>query len=84
MAVLSVSDSAWEQWEAIVGDRIPRSVVRWFVGGTVAVHLTEALAVRRITRRAGVPDAGAYSRSALAYGFPAYFAARRTARLATG
>lgn len=80
MAALSVSDAAWEQWEATVGDRIPRSVIRGFVGGTVAVHVAEALAVRRVARRGGVAHPGAYARTALVYGFPVYFAARRAAR----
>jgi hypothetical protein len=79
MAVLSVSDAAWEQWEATVGDRIPRSTMRSMVAGTVAVHLGEALMTRRLVRRTGLPYAGAYARTALIYGFPAYFAARRAA-----
>jgi hypothetical protein len=80
MALLSVSDAAWEQWEAVVGDRIPRPLIRAFVGGTIAVHVGEALAVRRLARKAGVPHAGAYARTALVYGFPVYFAARRAAK----
>jgi hypothetical protein len=72
LGVLSVSDDAWEAWEDKVTHTIPRSAIRALFVGTIGVHVVEALVVRRMARRAGVGDVGAWTRTALLYGFPTF------------
>jgi hypothetical protein len=79
LGVLSVSDDAWQAWEDKVTHRIPRSTIRALFVGTVGLHVFEALIVRRMARRAGVGDVGAWTRTALLYGFPTFFRFRRAA-----
>jgi hypothetical protein len=80
MKLLSFHDPSWAWWEANVTDAIPRKTIRSVLGATLAVHLLEALNVRRITRKAGVENAGAYTRTTFVYGFPEYFKAKRAAK----
>lgn len=70
LGVLSVSDDAWQAWEDNVTDAVPRSAIRGLFAGTVGIHLIEALAVRRMARRAELDHVGAWTRTALLYGFP--------------
>ena len=79
LGVLSVSDPAWEAWEDNVTHTIPRSVIRTLFVGTIGIHLVEALVVRRMAKRAGVEDVGAWTRTALLYGFPTFTRLRRAA-----
>lgn len=79
MAALSFSDEAWAWWEERVSDKLPRSVIRAELAGTVAVHVVEALAVRRMGRRAGLAHRGAHTRTTLVYGLPAYRTAKKAA-----
>lgn len=77
LKALSFSDSAWAWWEENVTTALPRRTVQGVLGATLAVHAAEALAVRRMTRRAGLDHAGAYTRTTFVYGFPEYFIAKR-------
>lgn len=72
LGVLSISDGWWQVWEDNVTDAIPRSAIRGLFVGTVGVHIVEALVVGRLARRSGVGNVGAWTRTALLYGFPAF------------
>jgi hypothetical protein len=80
MGVLSFNDDAWEAWEENVSDALPRSTVRAIFYGTIGVHVAEALLVRRKARRAGLANRGAWTRTALLYGFPTMFKLRKEIR----
>jgi hypothetical protein len=79
MGVLSLSDDAWQAWEDNVTDAVPQSAIRGLFAGTVGIHLVEAIAVRRMARRAGVDHVGAWTRTALIYGFPTVGGVKRAA-----
>lgn len=80
LGVLSISDGWWQVWEDNVTEAIPRSAIRGLFAGTVGIHLVEALVVRRLARRAGLPDVGAWTRTALLYGFPTFFKLRQASQ----
>ena len=70
LLALSVSDDVWEQFEATVGDAVPRTRIQAILAGAFGLHVLEALLVWRSARRNG--DAGPF-RWALAtflWGFP--------------
>ena len=80
MTALSFSDQAWEQWEANVGDIVPRSTIRNVLAGTVGVHAAEAAWVHRSAKRAGFDKPGRWTRASLLYGFPVMFRLRKAKR----
>jgi hypothetical protein len=82
MKALSFSDAAWAWWEEHVTDKVPRSVVRGVLVGTLAVHAAEAMSARRIGREANLAHRGAYTRTTFTYGFPALGRTKRAARAA--
>lgn len=77
MAVLSTSDAAWEAWEARVGARPSRDVVRGLLGVTAALHVVEAATAAGMARGAGLERPGRWARTTLVYGFPVLGRLRR-------
>ena len=80
MKALSLSDQAWEQWEANVGDVVPRSTIRKVLAGTIGLHVAEAVWVHRSAKRAGIDRPGRWGRTALLYGFPVILRLRKAKR----
>lgn len=80
MKALSLSDQAWEQWEANVGDVVPRSTIRKVLAATIGLHVAEAVWVHRSARRASVDRPGRWTRAALLYGFPVMLRLRKVKR----
>ncbi len=70
LLALSVSDDVWEQFEATVGDTVPRSRIQTLLAGAVGLHVVEAILVWRSARRRG--DAGPFrwALATLLWGFP--------------
>lgn len=80
LLALSVSDDVWEQFEAAVGDAVPRTRIQAILAGAFGLHVLEALLVWRSARRHG--DAGPF-RWALAtflWGFPVMRRLRKSRR----
>ncbi len=81
LTTLSVSDTAWQQWEENVGDAVPRSTMRNLVVGTVAVHAVEAVAALRSARAAGLDRPGRWARLTFLFGFPVLLRLRKARRV---
>jgi hypothetical protein len=67
---VTVSDDAWEKWKGVAGETIPRDVMKSFVVGTGAVHVSESLWSFRAARRAKLDHPGRWALSTLLWGFP--------------
>lgn len=70
LGALSLNNEAWEWWKANVTDAVPREVMQGLFWGTIGIHIGEAALVRRRAGKAGLDERGAWSRTALLYGFP--------------
>lgn len=70
LLALAVNDDLWEQFEATVGDTVPRSRIQSLVAAAFGLHVLEAMLVWRSARRNG--DAGPlrWTIATLAWGFP--------------
>ena len=79
MKLLSLYDPAWEWWEKNVTTAIPRRTIRTVLTVTIAVHVMEARATRRVAREAHLDYVPARVLSTLVWGFPSYFATKRAA-----
>lgn len=77
LKLLSISDTAWEAWEDKVGTVLPRRAVRGLLGGTLAVHVVEAVVAHRRATTAGLDQPGRWARTTLLYGFPVLGRLRR-------
>ena len=67
---VSVSDEAWEKWQSVAGDTIPRDTFRSLAAGTAAVHAAEATFSYAGARRAGLDHPLRWALSTLLWGFP--------------
>lgn len=81
LAALAFSDDAWEQFEDLVGDTVPRGRIRAILFGTIALHVLEALVVLRSTRRRGDSGPIRWAIATFVWGFPV-MGRLRTARKA--
>lgn len=72
----SASEAAWKKLEPKV-PASSRRQLQALLAGTVAVHVSEAIVMRRTTRRDGLPTPGRWIASTLAWGFPVMYRARK-------
>lgn len=79
---VTVSDEAWEQWQNVAGDTIPREVFRSVFVGSAALHVAEGGLAYASARRAGLERPGKWARSTVLWGFPVLFRLRRAKRSA--
>lgn len=79
LKVLSIYDPAWEWWEKNVTTAVPRRTIRTIWAGTMAVHVMEARATRRVALDAHLDYVPARVLSTFLWGFPAHFATKRAA-----
>lgn len=67
---VTVSDEAWETWQDVAGDAIPRDVFRSVFLGSLGLHAAESLYVYLAARRGSVSHPCRWAISALLWGFP--------------
>lgn len=67
---VTLSDDAWEQWEGVAGDAVPRDAMRGIFFGSLGLHALESVYVYGSARRNGIDKPGKWARSALLWGFP--------------
>lgn len=79
---VSVSDPAWERWQGIAGDAVPRDTMRSVFWGSLAVHAGEGAYAYGAARCAGLDRPGRWGRSAMLWGFPVLLRLRRARRSA--
>jgi len=70
MKFLSLSDTAWEKWEAAMPATPPRKAIRTMWASTVALHVAESVVVHRKASAAGLASPGRWAFNTLLYGFP--------------
>lgn len=70
LKALSLSDTAWEAWEANVTRSIRRSTVRRILAAAAVTHLAEAAVAHRRATRAGLDHVPSWTFTTLLYGFP--------------
>ena len=70
---VTFSDEAWEQWQNVAGDAVPREAMRSVFLGSVGLHATESVFAYGSARRA-----------TLLWGFPVLRRLRKAKRLAAG
>lgn len=67
---VSVSDAAWDRWQDVFGDAIPRETMKGIAAGTAGLHAAEAGYALVSARRGGVERPGRWALSTLLWGFP--------------
>lgn len=67
---VSVSDTAWERWQSLFGDAIPRETIQGIAAGTAGLHAAEASYALLSAKRNGVEQPGRWALSTLLWGFP--------------
>jgi len=67
---VTVSDAAWERWQGVFGDAIPRDAFRGILAGTAGLHAVEASAALVSAKRGGLEKPGRWALSTLIWGFP--------------
>lgn len=70
LLALSISDDLWEQFEAAVGDSVPRSRIQSIVAATFGLHVLEAMLVWRSARRHGDGGPLRWAFATMVWGFP--------------
>ena len=79
---VTLSDEAWEQFQNVAGDAVPRETFRTVFWGSVAVHAAEGVFAYGSARRAGLERPGRWGRSGLLWGFPVLLRLRKAKRSA--
>jgi len=79
LAAGTASEAAWKRLEPVV-PATSRRQLQALLGATVAVHVAEALTMRRTVRRDGLPTPRRWVASTLAWGFPVMYRARKVRR----
>ncbi len=74
---VTVSDEAWERWQGIAGDTIPRDAMRSIFVGSAALHVAESGIAYTAAKRGGLERPGRWARSTLLWGFPVLLRLRR-------
>jgi hypothetical protein len=78
---VTLSDEAWEQFQNVAGDAVPRETFRTVFWGSVGVHAAEGLFAYGSARRAGLERPGRWGRSTALWGFPVLLRLRRAKRV---
>jgi hypothetical protein len=77
---VTLSDEAWEQFQNVAGDAVPRETFRSVFWGSVGLHAAEGLFAYGSARRAGLERPGRWGRSTVLWGFPVLLRLRRAKR----
>ena len=72
VAAVAYSDAAWEKWEGVAGDAIPRDKFKALAAGSVGLHVTEALGAYFAARRAKLDSPSRWAFATLLWGFPVH------------
>lgn len=72
VVAVAYSDAAWEKWEDIAGDAVPRDTFRSLATGSIGLHVAEAFGAYFGAKRAGLDKPGRWAFSALLWGFPVH------------
>ncbi len=67
---VTVSDAAWERWQSVFGDSVPREAFSGLLAGTAGLHVVEAGAALVSAKRGGLEKPGRWALSTLLWGFP--------------
>lgn len=78
---VTVSDEAWERFQDVAGDAVPRDVVRSVFLGSVGLHAAESVYVYGSARRNGIDRPLRWAFSALLWGFPVTRRLRKARKL---
>ncbi len=79
---VTLSDEAWEQFQNVAGDAVPRETFRSLFWGSVGLHAAEGAIAYRSARRGGLERPGKWARSTVLWGFPVLLRLRRAKRAA--
>lgn len=72
VVAVAYSDSAWEKWEDIAGDAVPRETFKNLANGSIGLHVAEAFGAYIGAKRANLDKPGRWAFSALLWGFPVH------------
>lgn len=72
VVAVAYSDAAWEKWEDVAGDAVPRDTFKAVATGSLGLHVAEAFGAYFAAKRGGLDKPGRWALSSLLWGFPVH------------
>lgn len=69
---VAYSDAAWEKWEGVAGDAIPRDKFKALAAGSAGLHVAEAIGAYLGAKRAKLDSPIRWAFASLLWGFPVH------------